>query len=343
MKYPNHQQEDLLKEWKIKGKGLNIVIYTPKKFHDEYKKKGIPTDRPLSIKPSELNPEDWWLTFEIKGTEPLGVFIERLILDMKKEGKDFDIGDIIRNIEKDTGIDETTKQAAINRFKSTEEWGVFSKEATPLIELARGGQVTVLDVSCYATSTGGWKVKALVVGLISKALFVDRMIARKDEEYRSIHSAVHYLEEEEKGEKKIPLIWLIIDEAHELLPNIGSTAATDALVEILREGRQPGISLILASQQPGKIHTDVMTQSDIIISHRITAKIDVDALAMLIQSYMRQGLDKELDILPRVMGSAIVLDDANERIYPMRIRPRFTWHGGSAPTAMPEKKKIFEF
>ncbi len=141
----------------------------------------------------------------------------------------------------------------------------------------------------------------------------------------------------------MPLVWLVIDEAHEFMPVTGKTTATDALVTILREGRQPGISLILATQQPGKIHTDVMTQSDIIISHRITAKLDTDALGMLMQSYMRQGLDKELNNLPRVKGAAIILDDSNEKMYPMRVRPRFTWHGGEAPTAIPEKRKVFEF
>jgi hypothetical protein len=37
------------------------------------------------------------------------------------------------------------------------------------------------------------------------------------------------------------------------------------------------------------------------------------------------------------------MDDVNERIYPMRIRPRVSWHGGSAPGAVQVKKKIFEF
>lgn len=45
---------------------------------------------------------------------------------------------------------------------------------------------------------------------------------------------------------------MLLDEAHEFLPDTGKTAATDALVTILREGRQPGVSLILATQQPGK-------------------------------------------------------------------------------------------
>jgi len=343
MKYPNHKDEELLKEWGLEGKGLDVKIYTPAGFYDEYKKKGIPTDAPFAIKPSELGPEDWWLTFGIASTDPLGVFIERIVLQLKKEKGDFDIPDIIEAIRNDTKADNVTKDAAENRFLATEEWGLFSKEGTPLHELAKGGQVTVLDVSCYATAPGGWEIKSLVIGLTAQKLFIDRMVARKDEEYASIYSSMHYLEEEKKPGKKMPLVWLVIDEAHEFMPVEGRTSATGALVTILREGRQPGISLILATQQPGKIHTDVMTQSDIIISHRITAKLDTDALGMLMQSYMRMGLDKELNNLPRVKGAAIVLDDSNERMYPMRVRPRFTWHGGEAPTAIPEKRKVFEF
>ena len=126
------------------------------------------------------------------------------------------------------------------------------------------------------------------------------------------------------------------------MPHNEKTAATDALVTILREGREPGISLVLASQQPGKINTDVMTQSDIIISHRITAKVDTDALGKLTQSYMRQALDQELNELPRTKGAALIMDDENEKIYPVQVRPRFTWHGGEAPTAIKKEKKLFE-
>ena len=114
------------------------------------------------------------------------------------------------------------------------------------------------------------------------------------------------------------------------------------MITILREGRQPGISLILASQQPGKIHTDVMTQSDTVIAHRITAKLDVDALGMLMQSYMREGLNKYLNELPDEKGAAIIFDDTNERIYPIRVRPRLTWHGGGAPIAIREKKDVLD-
>ena len=57
---------------------------------------------------------------------------------------------------------------------------------------------------------------------------------------------------------------------------------------------------------------------------------------------MRTGLVEALDKLPRVKGAAIIFDDTNEKMYPMRVRPRITWHGGSSPTAVPKEKKKFE-
>ena len=340
MKYPNKQDEELLAEWGFKPKGLDVKIYTPVMYYKQYKEQGIPTDFPFSIKPSELDASDWQMTFEISPNDPIGVLIERAIYKLKKEKGEYSIEDIIKAVRADERSAQNVKDAAENRFLGTETWGVFSEKGTALKDLAASGQVTVLDVSCYATMPNGWKIKALIVGLISQKMFIQRMIARKYEEYASIKSAIHYFTEEERKEKlDMPMVWLIIDEAHEFLPREGRTAATDALITILREGRQPGISLILATQQPGKIHTDVMTQSDTVISHRITAKMDVEALGMLMQSYMREGLNVAVDSLPRVKGAAVLFDDTNERLYPMRVRPKFTWHGGSAPFAIPEEKK----
>ncbi|MBN2421690.1 ATP-binding protein [Candidatus Woesearchaeota archaeon] len=344
MKYPNHKDKELLDQWNLKSKGLDVKIYTPKGYYDDFKEKGIPTDFPFSIKPSELNAEDWCMTFNIDRNDPVGVLIEGTIHKIKQRQQEFDVDEVIEELKRDNETEKEVVNAAVNRFLNCKNWGIFDKKGTPLNELAKGGQVTVLDVSCYATMPGGWEIKALVIGLIAQKLFLQRMVARRNEEYEDVHQAVHYFADEDKPKKQeFPLVWLVIDEAHEFLPNKGKTMATDPLVTILREGRQPGISLILASQQPGKIHTDVMTQSDTIISHRITAKLDTDALGMLMQSYMREGLDKFLNELPRVKGAAIILDDNNEKMYPIRVRPRFTWHGGEAPMAVNKEKKVFDF
>jgi len=338
MKYPNFQDAELLKQWNFQAKPLDVKIYTPSGFYNAFKDEGIPTDFPFSIRPLDVGPEDWCLSFEINPNSAEGVLLTKIIQDLNNKEESYDIDEIIEEVKADEESDHVVKSIIVNQFEKARGWGIFSKEGTPLKELVAPGQVTVLDVSPYATMASGWAIKALAVGLISKNLFNQRMIARKAEEFKTVDAAMHYFSRKTEEKMEEPLVWLALDEAHELLPREGKTAATDALITILREGRQPGISLILASQQPGKIHTDVMTQSDIVIAHRVTAKIDVDALGQLMQSYMRQGLDQEINMLPPLKGSAVVFDDFNERIFPIQVRPRFTWHGGGSPTALSEKK-----
>jgi len=341
MRYKNDKDRGLLKDWGLEGKGLDVKIYTPTGWFKEYKEKGIPTDYPFSIRPNELDSIDWCLTFEVDQFSEMGVLIQKIITSLKESEKNYSLDDIVKEVLKDKTAQPHIRAAISNLFVSAKAWGLFDTKGTEIKDIVKGGQVTVLDVSAYATMPGGWGIKSLAIGLIAQKLFIERMIARKFEEYEEIHESVHYFGEEKKKKQEFPMVWLIIDEAHEFLPVVGKTAASGSLITILREGRQPGISLVLATQQPGKIHTDVLTQADTVIAHRITAKLDVDALGTLMQSYMREGLVTQLDNLPSDKGSAIVFDDTNERMYPMKMRPRLTWHGGGSPTALKEEKKGF--
>ncbi len=342
MKYPNFHDSDLLKNWGFDPKGLDVKIFTPSGFYYKYQEQGLPTDFPFSLKPLEVDPSDWCTAFSINPNSAEGVLITRAVQELKKKGEDFGMEELIEFSQNDSQSEKVVKNVVVNEFKKAKGWEIFSKEGTPLKDLVTAGQVTILDVSPYATMSSGWEIKSLVVGLISRNLFNQRMLARKTEEFKSVDAAMHYFSRKKEEKMSEPLVWIAIDEAHELLPKEGKTAATDALIAILREGRQPGISLILASQQPGKIHTDVMTQSDTVIAHRLTARMDVEALGQLTQSYMRHGLEQEIDLLPRLKGSAVIFDDANERIFPIQMRPRFTWHGGSSPIAIPENKDDFD-
>ena len=342
MKYENKRDEPLLKEWGIPYSKYNVRVYVPSGNYSEYKDRGIPVDFPLSISTSELTAGDWCSIFEIESTSQFGTLIGRVIPRLRKSKPDFSLQDIIEAIKHDDRTSEEVKAAVENMFYSAEDWGLFGDKSTQVADLAVGGQITILDISPYAVSGGKNNIRALVIGLISKKLFNERMIVRRAEEFEAIKKTTSFSRVSANPKKQIPLIWLVVDEAHEFLPKLGSTPASNSLITVLREGRQPGISLVLASQQPGQIHTDVMTQSDIVIAHRLTAKIDVDSLGTLMQSYMREGLDKSLDDLPRVKGAALLFDDTNERLYPIRVRPRATWHGGSSPSLIAETKGILE-
>ena len=338
MKYPNVKDEDLLDAWELKAQKLDIDIYTPAGFYQEHKEKGIPTDYEFTIQPKELTAADWALTLGINLTDPIGVLIERVL--EKLEDTNYSIDDIIKTIQEDKRIKDDIKIAAENRFIAVKHWGLFSTKGTMIKDLIKGGKTTVLDISCYTGVSGNWGIKNLVIGLVSRKLMMERMKSRKAEELADVESGHSYFSTQKaKAKNQKPLAWLLLDEAHEALPKEGKTPATDALVQILREGRQPGVSLILATQQPGEIHKDVMTQSDVVISHRITAKKDITALNSIMQTYLASDIMKYLNNLPRLKGSAIILDDNSERMYPLRIKPRFTWHGGEAPTLVKAKGK----
>lgn len=339
MKYKNEKDKDLLNKWDLKSKNLPVKVYIPFGKEKEYADRLIPFDKTFALKVSELDAEDWITIFDLQMTSLPAVLISRIITKLKDEYDSFSIADIQKEIETDSRTSKDNKEIVSSLFEAANSWGVFSitREGTEISDLITPGTSTVLDVSIYS-SIGAYNVRALVISLISRKLFNTRMDARKKEELQALRHGSDYLSS--NVEREEPLVWIFIDEAHEFLPREGKTPATDALVQILREGRQPGLSLVLATQQPGQIHKDVMTQSDIVIAHRITAKPDVDALNEMMQTYLLANIKQQIDDLPQLKGSAIILDDNSERIYPIRVRPRFTWHGGEAPVAVKADARI---
>jgi len=333
MKFKNEKDKELLDQWELKSKSLPVKVFIPFGKEKEYREKLIPFDETFALKTSELEAEDWITMFNLKMTSLEGVLLVRIISELQGKKDEFAIMDIQDAIEKDVRSSENTKEVVSALFSAADNWGIFAKGegGTEINDLVNPGTTTVLDVSIYS-SVGAFNVRALVISLISRKIFETRMDARKREELEALQHGQDYLAY--KSERKEPLVWIFIDEVHEFLPKDWKTPATDALVQLLREGRQPGISLVMATQQPGQIHKDVMTQSDIVISHRVTAKPDIEALNEIMQTYLLKDIKQQIDDLPALKGSAIILDDNSERIYPVRVRPRFTWHGGEAPSAV---------
>jgi uncharacterized protein len=333
MKFKNYKDKNLLSEWGLEPKNIKTEVFAPAGYFQEYSEKGIPVDKEFRIKLSELNAEDWVSLFELNFTQEVAVLLTNVISKLKEKGT-FNFQDIFQEIEKHEKFGQEVKNSVTSLFEVAKAWKIFDeKEGTAIIDLVKPGQTSIIDLSMYS-SIGSFNVRALVISLVCKKLFIERMGSRKEEEVRSVQRGLSsgYL----SGGGNMPLVWIFIDEAHEFLVKDGKTPASDALIQLLREGRQPGISLVLATQQPGKIHTDAMTQSDIVISHKLTSDADIQALNSIMQSYVYEGIKQKMNTLPKLRGSAILLDDNSERIYQMRFRPRFTWHGGEAPSAVKE-------
>lgn len=339
MKFKNDKEAEVLQEWDLKPKTLPVTVWVPYGFYKEYEKRQVSVDKKFVLDASELATEDWIITFNLGMTDPIAILMQDCIAELKEELESYTIDDILEKIMSRKS-DIKTIEAAIALFEAAKTWGVFAErgmKGTTISELVSPGVSSILDLSCYS-SIGTFNVRALVIGLVCKKLFNERMLARKKEEMLALEKGIDYLNQRVK--KEFPLTWIFIDEMHEFLPKEGKTAATDALIQLLREGRQPGISLVFATQQPGVIHRDAMTQSDIVIAHRLTAQPDIEALNTIMQTYLLESILKSMRDLPSLKGSAILLDDNSERIYPIRVRPRFTWHGGESPAAIRVKKRI---
>ena len=334
MKFPNYRDAELLERWNLRPMGLkNVKIYVPEGIIDLYRDINVPIDSSFTINPADLSGFEWSLVFGLNPTSTVAIYIQKVIRRLKKRDNIYSIEEIISYVES-LSIDPKIKDKITNYFETADSWGLFSKDAPNLKHMLEPGTVNILDVSMYTAFTGGWSIKNLVIGLVSKKIFYERMLYRKKEELENAHLGL------EIKSREFPLVWIMIDEAHESLPKDGVTPATEPLVQIIREGRQPGITLVLATQQPGKMHTDVLTQSDIVVSHRVTAQRDLKALNEIMKNFSMQDIEVYMnENLPKRKGAALILDDKSERIYPVQIKPRVSWHGGQDPSLI--RKRIW--
>lgn len=78
---------------------------------------------------------------------------------------------------------------------------------------------------------------------------------------------------------------VVIDEAHNVCPQVPAdrmqALATDHVIRIAAEGRKYGLYLLLSTQQPKKIHANVLAQCDNLILLRMNSTVDVDHLAQV--------------------------------------------------------------
>jgi len=258
-------------------------------------------------------------------TNPIAISLQKAVNDLRKKEEKFQINDLISDIRDSRTIDTQTKSALDNILSVADQWGVFGEEGIRMNEIMKPGMINVFDVS-RLRATEAWSVRNLLVALIGREIYNQRIIARKQEELARVG--------ETKIKEKKPMVWLFMDEAHQFIPSDVQTVSTNPLLTIVKQGREPGISFVPMTQMPNKLHQDVISQCDMVISHRLTSKNDLDALHAVMQTYLMEDIWKYIDSMPKWLGSAIILDDNSERIYTAQIRPRYTWHAGEAAIAV---------
>jgi hypothetical protein len=330
MKAPNDQQAELLREWKLEPKAMeNVRMYVPYAQKDEFEKAGLPVDGGITIAPHEFSAEEWRLAFGLSATEPAGVAIEKTVNALTEAGGRFTLEDMIDRVRDDAEIAADVKDALANMLVVAAKWGVFGTEGTDIDELVVPGTITAVDVSRLRASEA-WSVRNFVVAILARKIYQRRLIARKEEEVAKLELG----EERVAGKSSFPMVWLMIDEAHNFAPADRVNVSTEPLTTIAKQGREPGVSLAVITQMPNRLHQDLLSQCDIVFAHRLTSRDDIEALHAVMQTYMPKELQHYIDALPRQPGACMILDDNLEKVFEVQIRPRLSWHaGGTAAIA----------
>ena len=287
MRNPNTFEAGRLKNWDLNPTGFKTELFVPAGKVETYRKRNIDV-KPFSISIRELSGSQWCRIFNIEEISPLGILLVRIVESLRDRGGVYSFEDIIGEVLQDTRSDPASKGAAENYFRAVNSWGLFSKEGTSISELISAGKTTVLDVSTLENEN----VCAAAVSILAGKLYEERLEARRVYEKK--------LMGEKTDEEEFPMVWLFIDEAHIFVPAKTESLASGVLINrCLRQGRQPGLSLILATQRPASLHPDVVSQSDLLICHRLTASDDILALETSRPLYMQESIEAYL----KKMGS----------------------------------------
>jgi hypothetical protein len=317
--FPNTRETDHLTRWGRKPEGFRVRLLVPLSAVKEYVKKDIDVEC-FSLSVSEVSPIHWCHLFNLRPTDPVSITLARAVLLMQSSKKNFSIEELLICINADERATDVVKSAAENFLMLAESWGIFSNHGISITDIVRRGVVSILDLSLLPSQT----LKDIVVSLVSEKIFEERVRARKVYEQKRMGACV-----EETG---IPLVWLAIDEAQLFIPRDKDTLSKEVLIsEWMRQGRQPGLSLILATQRPSAVEPEVLSHSDIIICHRLTAQEDIDMLSRIRPTYMHGDIAESIKKMGDEKGVALLVDDTSESVHVIKVRPRVSWHGGAEP------------
>jgi DNA helicase HerA-like ATPase len=213
----------------------------------------------------------------------LAKIFSKLNEEMRSGAGPFDLSSVRAEIE---GLDNEKTAASLHGVISElEELNLFSKIDEPsIIDFVKPGQLVVIDLNLVTSE----KKKQVIVSYLSYKLFNER---------RS-HS------------KKIPPFALLVEEAHNFIPEGTASehaVARSSLRTIAREGRKFGASLVVISQRPKRLDTTTLANCNTNIILRITNPYDLDHIAQSCE-----GLDKSsIGIISSLrVGEALVVGEA---------------------------------
>jgi DNA helicase HerA-like ATPase len=340
-----------LRKWGLEpAQAPAFLLLTPRGEASE-----LPGVREYSIDPADLAIDDWCSLLQEERYTPIGHTIETLLEKVARTGYTtapigagaggrrvppkprFEMADLLVCLRDDQDLNATTAQQTRNavlwRLTGLSNSALFASGGLSVRELLKPGQLSVVLMRKLDNAT-----KAIVVSVFAKKIF--ELMGE------------YHTRQKVSRRRQTPLppgfeglpdgAWVIIDEAHLVCPSDRVTSAKGALVEYVKRGRDAGLSLVLATQQPSAIDSRVLSQVDLVIAHRLVMEGDIAAalgrMPATLPSKITLGGQEvsSPSALIRLLDTreAWVADAESSRAFLVAMRPRITSHGGDEPVVV---------
>jgi DNA helicase HerA-like ATPase len=306
----------------------------------------------LELPTPQLGLEEWELLLGVNVmSEPIGqAFADLLALvrdagyhsdgEAMKPSATFDLNDLAVAV----GADELepvyhreTLRALRQRLSALGSTGLFSAVGTSIQDLLSPGRLSIVMLGRVPQS-----YRTAVVAVLTRML-IDR---RSDAAFAEKRLALdpELTEESEQALRAtvgggVPRTAVMLDEAQSFLSPGEANPARTLFVRLVKEGRNMGLSAVIATQQPSAIDARVLSQVETFVAHQLVTEPDIRAVRDNLKSRLPEKIQfasQTLDFagllrqLPAGVSfiSAADINTTVRRSIIASVRPRATVHGG---------------
>lgn len=345
------RQHALMDAQGLASRPLDIDVWLPAGFENpQIDPQGLNS---LRMAPSDLELDDWGSLFEVDiFSEPRGMLIADVVLHVGTAGytrqdgtqvaaqPNFNFAALTECLDTDadvlTNYRPDTIRSVRQRFTTYAALPMFSGTPTALTSLLRSFRVSILMLARVPDA-----LKKVVVAVLLRRLMRERRDASFAQKRLDLQGGLSVQERTQLQDfvtQSVPRSWILLDEAHVLAGVDEPSVARDALVKYAKEGRNYGLSLAVATQQPSALDGRLMSQVETLIVHQLTAPKDAAVATQSMRSPMPRelrvdGTEMDFENLLRRLGQGTaVFSSGNaptlDRLCLINVRPRTTAHGG---------------
>jgi hypothetical protein len=293
----------LLAEYGATPKGLDDVVLLAPESKVERRRREYPgvTVEPIKFSSAELGAESWKFLLGAYGNDSL--YIRQLVAIMRRHRDGLTLETFRQEIA-DAELPKGAQRLAEDRLRLAEP---YVDDERRLGQLLRPGRTVIVDLR------DEWIEKDEALGLF---VVMMRIFAASRHEGREFNKLV------------------VFDEAHKY---ISESDLISQVVETIREMRHQATTVIVASQDPMSVPRAIIELTSIVILHRMTSPQWLKHLRSAVVA-LEDVPDATVTSLQP--GEALVWAQRSTdmrftlRPQKIRIRPRFTQHGGGTKTAV---------